>query len=127
MAIDSEVLWPNVSAANQPCYTSSGREADEESEGEEMTKWEASDITSSRLDEWAARIQTHTATPVLLLSVGHGQHEGELHICSTDDAPDEHLVYFLQFALEQLVARITGQSVVGHNRVILPSDGKDGV
>lgn len=126
LALASPVLWPCVSAANQPGYTGRGREAEEESEGRQMTKDKAGAITRDRLARWGAILKEHVATPVLVLGVGHGPKAGELSVCCTEDMSNEQLLLFVKAAFELIIRRLDGERAVMDPRVNMTPEAKGG-
>lgn len=59
-------------------------------------------VTRDRFNAWAAVLKKWTATPVLVVAVGHGPESGTLHVVQVENVSREQLVYFLRYALEQL-------------------------
>ncbi len=43
------------------------------------------EITEARLKGWAEKLALHTATPILLVGVGHERNSGDLVICVPDE------------------------------------------
>lgn len=73
-----------------------------------MNRDKAREITRDRLERWIGRLDPATATPVLLIGVGHGTHSGELHVCVAEDILDAQLLYFLEFAHGEILRRFAG-------------------
>lgn len=59
-------------------------------------------ITRERFKAWAEVLKKWTATPVVVVAVGHGPESGTLNVVQVEDVSREQLVYFLRYALEQL-------------------------
>jgi len=77
-----------------------------------MNRVEARDITRERLAKWSKHFTENTATPVVLVGVGHGEHSGKIVVCCTEDLSDEYLVAFLTNARELVVRRLAGERAV---------------
>ena len=60
-----------------------------------MTLNESREITTKRFGNWADRMASRVATPVLCVSVGHGKHSGEVNVFTPVDVPGQVLVEML--------------------------------
>lgn len=67
-----------------------------------MTPEESDRITRDRFDSWAGVLKTHTATPAVLVSIGHGDHMGEVHVVQVVDISRHDLIVLLEYTLRQL-------------------------
>ena len=67
-----------------------------------VTRNEAHAITRDRLFRWSGALIKEVATPVLLMSVGHGPNKGTVHLSVTEDMPTEHVLQYLLEAVRLL-------------------------
>lgn len=73
-----------------------------------MTPALTDSITRDRFKRWAKLLKDHTATPVLLVAVGHGRSEGAVHVVQLEDMSPNDMLTFLRFALDTIEGRSTG-------------------
>jgi hypothetical protein len=59
-------------------------------------------ITQDRLAQWALRLETSHATPVLLVGVGHDHVSGQIVICVTEERTDKEILALLKKAVREL-------------------------
>jgi len=59
-------------------------------------------ITRERLRDWAKDLDQFHATPILLVSVGHDEHSGDVHLCITEDTPVEVVISILLWSINEL-------------------------
>jgi hypothetical protein len=64
-----------------------------------------SEICQSRLELWAKEMADCNATPILALSVGHGECSGELHLFAVENISNDELALFLAFCLREVERR----------------------
>jgi len=77
-----------------------------------MNRVKAREITRERLAKWSTHLAECTATPAVLVGIGHGADAGKLVVCCTEDVSDEYLVGFLTHARELVVRRLAGERAV---------------
>ena len=66
-------------------------------------------ITTERLALWAQRAIEQHSTPVMMLSVGHDFHSGELNVHTTEEMTDVQVLEFLQGALRLVSDRVSAK------------------
>lgn len=64
---------------------------------------ELREITQDRLRSWGERLVENSATPVLLIGVGHGDRSGQLDVCLTEDFPQQDLVELIGYLYHEIV------------------------
>ncbi|MCU1338802.1 MAG: hypothetical protein JWO19_4383 [Bryobacterales bacterium] len=62
-------------------------------------------ICYERLEEWAKQLADRNATPLLVMGLGHGPTEGELHVFTMQGLSNGELSLFLAFALREIQRR----------------------
>lgn len=62
-------------------------------------------ITRGRLDDWRQTLEDANATPIVMLGVGHGPTEGELHIFFPENASYNAVRNILRTALGEIEMR----------------------
>ncbi|WP_394794845.1 hypothetical protein [Armatimonas sp.] len=68
-----------------------------------MTRGQSAQITRTRLNKWGGRLEQHTATPMVMLSISHDTATGGQCILSTtEDLTNEELILFVSEALNLL-------------------------
>jgi hypothetical protein len=61
-----------------------------------MTKDQIREINEYRAKEWCAVAQRHNATLLLLIAVGHGEQEGEIHVACPDGLDKDDLATMVE-------------------------------
>ncbi len=63
-------------------------------------------IGKERLASWLEQVVSNHATPIMLVSCGHDERLGELHICVTEDMPDALLLGAAEFLVSEVRKRV---------------------
>ena len=63
-------------------------------------------ITALRLRKWAKFLKEKNATPIVMVSVGHGWNSGEVIVQTTENRTDKEMYIFLKQALNEIERRM---------------------
>jgi hypothetical protein len=59
-------------------------------------------ITRDRFKSWAQVLKSHGATPLICVAIGHGEHQGEVHVVQVEDMTRDQVLHFLRHAVAVL-------------------------
>lgn len=59
-------------------------------------------ICVERLDEWRTVLVDHDSTPFALVSIGHNNRQGEIHLCVTGDVDISTVINIMEYVISEL-------------------------
>lgn len=71
-----------------------------------MTKEECREITTYRFEQWVETATEYNATPILVLTIGHGISGGQTHVITVEGVSDAYTLALLEHAVKLLKKKL---------------------